>query len=362
MSKKWKKAKTNSGMIKDKLSITDDAPIFEFINPNSNDKLSNMSGEDLQELIVLIDDYYIQLKNRLGLEQNITFGLEIEFEHAMYERVNEQINTFLHGTWKTKHDNSLDNGAEINSPILRDTNEAWKDLNKVCQIITSLGSIDTKSGGHIHIGAHVLGNKRDAWLNFIKLWSVYENIIYRFAYGNRLTARPTMLKYAEPMTKDFWRYYEQLKAENASYESIISRLSYRRMQAVNFENVSRNNCNQFLTKNTIEFRCPNGSMDPAIWQNNVNLFVNLLLYSKSNNYNDDIITSRHNINDNKCSNLKWYNEIYLEQALELCDILFNNNFDKVYFLKQYLKSFEVCKNSEYIETKKLSKEGVKKIL
>lgn len=39
----------------------------------------------------------------------------------------------------------------------------------------------------------------------------------------------------------------------------------------------------------------------------------------------------------------WYNEIYLEQALELCDMIFTKNIDKVCFLRQYLKSFEVCK-------------------
>ena len=35
------------------------------------------------------------------------------------------------------------------------------------------------------------------------------------------------------------------------------------------------------------------------------------------------------------------NDIYLDEALELCDLIFNNNFDKVYFLRQYLKSFEI---------------------
>ena len=50
-----------------------------------------------------------------------------------------------------------------------------------------------------------------------------------------------------------------------------------------------------------------------------------------------------------------YNQIYLEQALELCDMIFDNNLDKIYFLRQYLKSFETtfridklvkCKSSQ----------------
>ena len=31
---------------------------------------------------------------------------------------------------------------------------------------------------------------------------------------------------------------------------------------------------------------------------------------------------------------------YLEQAVELADLIFDNNLDKVYFLRQYIKSFE----------------------
>ena len=45
----------------------------------------------------------------------------------------------------------------------------------------------------------------------IKLWSAYENIIYRFVYGDFLTARPSMNRYAKPMTKDFWKDYQKLK-------------------------------------------------------------------------------------------------------------------------------------------------------
>lgn len=75
----------------------------------------------------------------------------------------------------------------------------------------------------------------------------------------------------------------------------------------------------------------------------MNLFVNLLKYSKSNRFNDDILEQRKELNGDRYSNLQWYGEVYLQQALELCDMIFTNNFDKVYFLRQYLKSFEIAK-------------------
>lgn len=355
MSKKRKKITSNNN--NNKLIFVDDSPIFQFINPNNNDKLSEMSGFDLQDLIILIDEYYIKLRNRLGFEQYITFGLELEFENAMRDRIDKQLSeAFPNGDWRTKHDGSLHNGAEINSPILRDNETTWKNLDKVCSIVEPLASIDKKSGGHIHIGTQTLGNNKDSWLNFIKMWSVYENIIYRFVYGDFLTARPSMFKYAEPMTKDFWKDYEQLKSESASLDAIISRISHKRYQAVNFNNVSKGNYNKLCNDNTIEFRCPNGSLNSAIWQNNVNFFVKLLTYSRDTSFNDDLVQQRHQLNLDKYVGLKWYDEIYLEQALELCDMIFTNNFDKVYFLRQYLKSFQVCKkNTDYPKARSLTK-------
>ena len=145
--------------------------------------------------------------------------------------------------------------------------------------------------------------------------------------------------------------YVRYEGKNASISDILCRLR-ERYQAVNFGNVYVGNYNDFAEDNTIEFRCPNGTLNPVVWQNNVNLFVNLLKYSKDLSFDDDIVQKRHLINLDKFLELKWYNEIYLEQALELCDMIFNNNLDKIYFLKQYLKSFQVSKNKEdYLKTK-----------
>lgn len=193
-------------------------------------------------------------------------------------------------------------------------------------------------GGHIHVGTQVLGDKRESWLNFIKFWSVYENVIYRFSYGEYLSARSS-INYAAPMMKDLFQKYLLFKERGNSTQVIKSKISYNRYKAINFDHVSH--FTEYCNGNTIEFRCPNGSLNPIIWQNNVNLFVHLLQYSKSTGFDDDMVTKRHEMNQDKYTSLSDYNEIYLEQALELCDMVFSNNFDKVYFLRQYLKSFQI---------------------
>ena len=315
--------------------------LFDFIKPNDNDLLSLMKGIDLQELLYRLDIYYLELRDKLGFSDSITFGLELEFEHANRNRIEDKLcDAGLYSKWVVKGDSSLDRGAEINSPILRDEKENWIDLRNVCDIVKEHAIIGKNSGGHIHIGTQVLGSNKEHWLNFIKLWSIYENIIFRFLYGDSLTHRASLERYAKPLSETLWEDFKCLKEDNliSMYEFVV-RLKHDRYQAINFKNV--NGINSFSRDNTIEFRCPNGTLEPVIWQNNVNLLVNILKYSKSNKYDDDTIDKRREINGDKYYDLEWYNQIYLVQALELVDMLFDNNLDKVYFLRQYLKSFQI---------------------
>ena len=97
-------------------------------------------------------------------------------------------------------------------------------------------------------------------------------------------------------------------------------------------------------------------MNSVVWQNNINLFVNMLLYAKSPDFNHDIVDKRKLINEGKYDNLKWYNELYLDQVLEFCDLTFNSNEDKIYFLRQYLKSFEIGE-SDFKKCKQFVKKG-----
>lgn len=320
------------------------------MNLQYNDKLSKMKGFDLQEFLLFVDDYAFELRERLGFDSSMTFGFELEFEHAIrYEITRKLYDKFQNEEWKLKNDSSLDDGAEINSPILKDEPYLWDNLKTVCSIVSEHAMIGKKSGGHIHIGTQALGDQNKSWLNFIKLWSVYENVIYRFVYGEFLTARPQIVKYAEPLSKTFWNDYQTLKGSGLNTTRyIVESITHLRDQAVNFHKVKFNHY-QYEVGNTIEFRCPNGSLNPVIWQNNTNLFLHLLSYCKSDQFNNDIIMKRHRQNQDYDLQLSDYNEIYLDQALELSDLLFSNNLDKVYFLKQYLKSFQVDPSMEEYE-------------
>lgn len=347
--------------IKEEKNINWQNCLFNYVKPVDNNVISDMNGLDLQEFLFYLNNYYLELRNKLGLNCVDTFGLEIEFENEKDEFIKSKLlEMFPDNSWVYKRDLSLLTvcGAEINSPILSDNKIVWDDLNRVCSMINEHAGIDKLSGGHIHIGTQVLGADARAWINFIKMWTTYENIIYRFSYGNMLSHRMYINKYAQPLQqrwnkfiKKFERHVNICRLNLDNFDSfmidefIIDKCAEYRAQAVNLLNASpTNDCSE---KNTIEFRCPNGTLDPVIWQNNVNFFVNLLNYCKSPDFNLDIIKKRRLTNKNKYKNLKLYNQIYLDQAIELADMIFNNNLDKMYFLRQYLKNFEIATKNKW---------------
>lgn len=326
--------------------------IFKVISPEDNVHFSKLNSTDLLDLMILLEEYYLEYRENLGLKIDTTFGLELEFERSNNILINMCLKSLgISSRWPIKNDITLFDGGEIASPVLYDKKETWLELKKVCEILNKYAKIGENSGGHIHIGSHVLGPSKDSWLNFIKLWTVYENIIFRFSYGEFLTERPNIIRYAAPIAFDFLEDYEKISDEIYNTTDLIYLANASKLQAISFRKVF--DLNEFLENNTLEFRCPNGTLNPTIWQNNVNFFVKMLEYAKCENFDQDIIARRLSKIKNEDLSINLYNEIYLEQALELCDMLFNNNRDKVYFLRQYLKEFKT-ETMSFVKAKKFT--------
>lgn len=58
----------------------------------------------------------------------------------------------------------------------------------------------------MHFGAHVLGNNYDNWLTLIKIWAIYERIIYNFYYGEDNLPRKCISFYAKVLTRGIKLY------------------------------------------------------------------------------------------------------------------------------------------------------------
>lgn len=332
------------------IQIETNNDIFGLLKPNDNYLLAEMTNSDKVYIMMLLKRYYLELRKKLNIDDKVTFGTEIEFEESYRDLIELAIYCeFSQSGWIVKDDGSLLNGGEVVSPILRNTEQSWIDLSRICNIVSNNAKVLENTSAHIHIGMQILGNNTKYWINFAKLWSAYENIIFRFLYGEYLSHRPEIEKYAKPISKELIKKEAQLKRKEDELSYYLFKAldpDDDRRKSINFTNISATKIYDYdrvVNKNTIEFRSPNGTFNPIIWQNNINLLVHLLEYAKSSNFNEELINKRIDYIKGKeiPSNLYKYSQINIEQAIELADLIFNNNLDKIYFLRQYIKSGEV---------------------
>ncbi len=311
-----------------------------FMNPNDNDFFSQLRGLDLQELLVQTENYFLEYRDKLNLPNYVTFGVEIEYEGILKIVTDKYIRKKL-TEWNSKNDGSLRSGGEITSPIMTDDNKYWQELKMVCKYL-SKKNVDTlhNAGGHIHIGAHVLGSDVNAWKTFLKLYITYESVLFRFIYGDKISGRKGLFHYATPIADTL---YEKLKRINEAYNIYCIRDVFPtdRYVALNFNNFTYNTPEERLKKNTLEFRSPNATTNAVIWQNNINAFAKMLLSAKLGVINEDFLDYKleHEHLLYSC-NTYLYNEVCLKNVLEFVDLVFDNNLDKIYFLRQYLKDFQ----------------------
>lgn len=314
--------------------INTDNKLFKLIKPNENTLLSNMSKNMLDLFLEQLNNYNLEYRNTLNFKKTTTFGYEIEFEDADIDIIREYLYSKKE-EWFLLFDPSLKKGAEIPTPILKDNEKTWKEIKKLCTFLKQHSKIKENCGGHIHIGKQVLGNSNKSLLNFLKLWSTYEHIIYYFSYGDNNKPREIIKEYAKPISNEFWQTYNEYKDNIlVPKEEIIRKVTVIRNLGVSLKYLLPYERPDI---DTIEFRCPNGTLNPIIWQNNTNLFVKLLEYSKNPNFDNNKVQIRHKKRETIYSKLDKYNIVYLKDALELSDLLFTNNIDKIYFLKQYIK-------------------------
>ena len=83
-----------------------------------------MNKQDLDEFLTLLNNYYLEYRTNLGINNNYTFGSEIETEYVDFENLILNMNNlYFDKEWDRKKEVSLIQGIEINSPILKDYDE-----------------------------------------------------------------------------------------------------------------------------------------------------------------------------------------------------------------------------------------------
>lgn len=312
---------------------------FEKINLSQNDSFSRLRGLDLKELLVQVENTNLSYRDTLNIPPEVTFGVEIEYENAS-KLLTDLYTRFYLNNWFSKTDESVASGGEMASPILHDDKNSWQQLQKICHFL-KVERVNTceNAGGHIHVGAFILGDDISAWQHFLYTWMTYEHILFRFFYGDKLNGRKRMDTYASPIAEKLSTYLKDINNSSTVF-CLLMNCRRKRNEAVNFLNVDYNNIYNQKNKNTIEFRCPNATAEEVVWQNNINTCTKLLLAVKKKTF--DIGTFQIKEPPNKI----FYREICLKDALEFVDLIFDNNLDKLYFLRQYLKNFETYRGDK----------------
>lgn len=302
----------------------------------SSDKLSELNNKSLDEYFDYLNKQQLYYRDSLSLQEFVTFGIEIEYEKFKREKAdNYTIRTLK--KWHSKDDSTLKVGGEVTSPILTDSLTAWKELRKICNYLRK-NKVYTKgnAGGHIHVGSHIMNADLEAWRCFLKTYMIYENELVYFLNGEDKLARKSASEYVKLVSET---YYKRLDDINEARD--LSELYYAIILS------KKNALSFFYTKlksthrdayNTVEFRSPNSSVNELIWQNNINTVTKLMLAARNKRIDEDFLDYKLEKEPDKFT--------LLPKALELADIIFDNDLDKMYFLKQYKKDFS------FIEEKK----------
>lgn len=313
-----------------------------------------MNDKRLKEYIKEAKETAFIMRDRINIDSKNTFGIEVEFE-------NVNLDTIKYGKkWQVKEDNTTTKkingssiGGEVSSPILRDNEECWKDIEHVCHYLSKKGAVATfATGGHIHIGAQVLKDDPNNIRKLLKQWELFEDIIYSFSSGRDKELRSSVAVQAKKISPKLKRI-RYTKYGYSKYQTFydwyrfLKKFQLDKFDGLNFKNYK--DCKEDYN-NTIEIRCPNGTIDSVIWQNNINFFIKFFEHCCGENFDEEYIDyllyKKETIESENA-----YDMFHVEDSLKLVDLIFKERIDKIMFLKQYLKIFDNDKQKQYTKNK-----------
>lgn len=310
-----------------------------------------MKNNKFKELVEELNSTKFELRDTLNISDTETFGIEVEFENVNLKDIK------YNKGWKVTKDDSVtteelgvEKGGEVSSPILKDDVLCWQNIDKLCKYLSKKGAVATpKTGGHIHIGSQILKDDPDNIRKFFKQWEYFENIIYLFSSGKDNTSRPSIKTQANMISEKLNRIRNSkygYSKYNSYYDWIhfFRKYSLGKFCGVNFKNYKGY---EEDIDNTIEIRCPNGTIDSTIWQNNINFFTKFIQNCTNKNFDEEYIDYLLRYKNPDEYNFISTNIIDVDKAIELADFIFEDRIDKIMFLKQYLKMFETEPEKQY---------------
>lgn len=263
----------------------------------------------------------MQYRSKLTIPKNVNFGLELELDKVDFMEVRRLVSRYIGGDWNVRVDNSLTklNNAEINSPVLRNNKNTWELLYKMSELLKQINPSYDICSFQINFDANLLKTDKDK-IRFLKLYAMYEDIIYRFSKGEDKEYRESLETYASPIIlalKGAIQYDD---------EAAIEMFSNNKRYGVIFKTINRD---------LIEFRTPNMTSNPILMQNYITFFYYLLKFATNKKYPkreiDEYIDKFY-----KIYLLEGYELLKTDKALKLSTVIFPHKQDQLSFMHQYL--------------------------
>lgn len=320
--------------------------LYKHINPSDNILISELSLKERKDLINLIDNTPINYKEKLNVPSNITFGLEIEFEQAGFIKTFNELKQYCniafydemspkeYNNWTIEFEQDcsrrIENilyGGEINSPIVNNNIDFFKELKNVCNVFKNNNAqFNSKAGLHIHISKDIMKHKIKDYLKLLKTWIIFEDEFLKLYNGDKHIRRKSAETYAMKLERTL---YSKIFEEYKNYKlvsQIEKKLQFPRFYDIAF--YTPRVCNK-----TFELRACNGTDNEIIIQQYINYFFHLFKLvsnSESNDFIDNLFVLYEN---DKL-------EVTQDTMFKLFDYMFDNIEDKASTLRLYYKNTE----------------------
>lgn len=263
----------------------------------------------------------MEFRSKLTLPHKANFGLELELDKVDLLEVKELVGRNIGGDFSVKNDKSLTTGmnAEINTPVLRNSKATWELLKRMGELLKKINASYDRCSFQVNFDGSLLPSVEDK-VRFLKIYAMYEDIVYRFSKGDDSSYRDSLEEYASPIILT-------LKGVlSINNDAVVEMFSNQKRYGICFKS---RDCD------LIEFRTPNMTDNVCLWQNYVTFFYYLLNLVHSGKINmrevDEYISSYSRIYI-----LENYEKEKEEKALQLSKKLFCNSTDRINFMHQYL--------------------------
>lgn len=264
---------------------------IQFVKKCINDESLGFNYNDITFLKLFyeigIEEYIESIKDSrvmLNTKKGTTKGIEIECGGPIDWYIIQIINTdeslsshimAENQKWKFEQDGS---GIELSSYVMDDNDKATNTIYYACYLLKEAGQdVTEKDGAHVHIGDNILTDKQsyinllEIWLNLEKAMLLTSNVPGELPRQNAVGMQGYASPISREMNDNIINGAIELKGDETKEEFIEAlRINSDKFSSINIGNIGNGE------NGTIEFRTPNGTLNPQTWIENINFFAALV--------------------------------------------------------------------------------------